>query len=425
MHRCKNINLKPIVNRFNIGITLSLLSISAISPIAQAQQLVTLKDAIGLTFAQNPQLKTYIYQAKAAEGRIEQAGVSSPMTMGVGIEDAFGGSNRSGVSAMQTTLSLSWLLDGDIVDARQKVASAQSTLSTFNRDLQAIELAANTATIFVRLLSQQEKLKLAKMAQVEAAAAVRSIGERVKAGKSNAIDKLRAEADLSKKLLVTEDLTHEIAASKLALAAQWNGSSDFIVDGNLLNIPNSQTLSAERIENLRSNPKLQLFIEQQKIKQSEIALARQTQNPAWQVTAGMKRDEQVDDFSFIAGVSIPLGGNDRNKGQIIALNAQKNQQQAESDAWVKGVSTNLQLLNSKLSHSRHVIESLNRRTVPLLESAAVKAERAYLLGGYNFTDWYGVKQELISAQYELIEAYTDVHINNIEFERLTGVSLNN
>ena len=190
----------------------------------------------------------------------------------------------------------------------------------------------------------------------------------------------------------------------------------------MFNIPTAKALDAS-FASLQENPKLKLFAEQKKITQSEIALARNTQNPAWKVTAGVKRDELVDDFSFVAGISVPLGGSDRNKGKIIALNAEKSQQQVESDAWVKQITTQLLLLNQKLTHSRHVIDSLNTTIVPLLESAGIKAKDSYLAGSYNFTDWYSVRQELINAQYDLIDAYTNVHINNIEFERLSGVSI--
>lgn len=422
MQPFKNISSKPIGSRFNGCIRISILSLGILSSAAYAQQVVSLRDALSLTFTQAPQLETYIYQAQAALGRVEQAGVSSPITMDLAIEDAFGSGSTSGISAMQTTLSLSWLLDKKLIDSRLNVATARTGLSEINRDLQAVDLAAQTATIFVQLLSQQEKLKLAKLAEAESQESLDNIRYRVKAGKLSVIDQLRAEADLSKKTLLTEGLTHEIVSSKVALAAQWNGNTDFVVEGSLFNIPTAKALDAS-FASLQENPKLKLFAEQKKITQSEIALARNTQNPAWKVTAGVKRDELVDDFSFVAGISVPLGGSDRNKGKIIALNAEKSQQQVESDAWVKQITTQLLLLNQKLTHSRHVIDSLNTTTVPLLESAGIKAKDSYLAGSYNFTDWYSVRQELINAQYDLIDAYTNVHINNIEFERLSGVSI--
>ena len=39
------------------------------------------------------------------------------------------------------------------------------------------------------------------------------------------------------------------------------------------------------------------------------------------------RNEAVDDFAFTAGISIPLGDDNRNRGQIAALQAKSKQNQ--------------------------------------------------------------------------------------------------
>ena len=64
-----------------------------------------------------------------------------------------------------------------------------------------------------------------------------------------------------------------------------------------------------------------------------------------------------------------------------------------------------------------------KESLPALETASKQAELAYQQGRYRYTDWFAVKQELIQAQLELIQAYANIQRLNVELERLTGASL--
>ncbi len=423
----KNIKIKPIVNRFLIVKKLIIAGVSVVSLGALAtqpftQQEVTLADAISYTLQQHPELKSFTYMRETSIGLIEQASIASPMIINAGVEDVLGTGSYSGVSSMQTTLSISWLLEADLIESRVNAANQKATASRFEKEVKALDIAAETAKIFITLLSQKEQLVLAKLARNHAKGLLSDIKNRVKVGKVNIIDQLRAKADLSKKELTVEDLHHEIAASKAQLAAQWQGNSDFNINGTLLGIPSIAQIDVA-VEKLKSNPRLKVFASQQRVAESEIELAKVNQKPAWSINTGIKRNEAVDDFAFTAGISIPLGGDNRNRGQIIALQAKKNQSIAESDAWFKRISTQLLLLTHKLKHNRHVITGLSTETIPALEQASSKAVVAYNLGSYRYTDLYAIQQELIATQIELIQAYTNIQLFNIELERLTGSSI--
>ena len=418
----KKTHQKPTGNRFSGVNKLIVAGLSVVSLGAFAQQSVTLNDAISNTLQQHPDLKSFTYMQQASVGGIAQASIASPMIINAGVEDVLGTGRYSGISSMQTTLSISWLLEGDLIDARVNAATQKASTSRFQREVKALDLAAETAKVFITILSEKEQLTLAKLARNQAKTVLGKIKKRVQAGKLSVIDELRAKADLSKKELTVEDLLHEIEASKAQLAAQWQGEVDFIVDGSLLNIPTIAQVETA-YEKLKANPRLNVFASQQRITESEIELAKVNQKPAWSINTGIRRNEAVNDFAFTAGVSIPLGGENRNRGQIIALQAKKNQRLAESDAWFKRISTQLLLLTHKLKHNRHVIAGLANETIPALEQASTKAVEAYQVGSYRYTDLYAVQQELVATQRELIQAYTNIQLFNIELERLTGSSI--
>ena len=413
---------KPIGSRFLMVGKLMITSLSVVSLGAFSQQTVKLNEAINYTLQQHPGLKSFSYMQKASEGMIEQASTSSPMTFSAEVEDAFGTGGYSGVSAMQTTLSISWLLERDKIESRVNVANEKASMAKFKRQIKALNLAAETAKVFITLLSQKEQLKLAKLARNQTKQVLGEIKIRVTAGKLNVIDELRAKAELSRKKLTVEDLLHEIQASKAQLAAQWQGEADFIVDGDLLTIPTIAQIETV-YKKLKSNPRLNIFSSQQQIAEAEIELAKVKQKPSWSVNTGIKRNEFVDDYAVTAGISIPFGSENRNRGKITALRAKQNQSSAESDALYKRISTQLLMLTHKLKHNRHVINGLSTETIPALELASIKAGAAYKIGRYRYTDWYAVQQELVTSQTELIEAYTNIHLFTIELECLTGSSI--
>jgi len=424
--------IKPITSRFLsvlqasfLSFVLSLiLALGVVNSKVMAIEVITLQDAVSLTLQQHSELKSYAHSQKSAQSLVKQAGVGTPFTVKLEIEDALGTGSYSGISSMQTTLGISWLLESDVINSRVKVASEEVALIEYQRQAKALDVAAETANIFITLLTQQEQMKLAKLAKLQAEKSLKVITIRVNSAKANIIDQLRAKANLAKKALVVEDLHHEIEASIAQLAAQWQGSVNFSVAGTLLNIPSLESLEKVN-QQMTQNPKIRAFSIEQRIAQSEIALAQVTAKPAWLVTTGIKRNEFVDDYALTASIAIPFGGENRNQSKVLALQAKQGQKQAQSQALQQRFSTQLLLLTHQLKHNRHVVEGLSEEIIPALELANDKAREAYQTGSYRYTDWYAVQQELLTAQFDLIQAYNSIQLFNIELERLTGASIAN
>jgi len=413
---------KPINSRLLIGLNLVVASLLLAPNGASANEIITLKTAISKTIQSHPDLTPLIYLQQANHGLIQQAGVASPVTLDVSVEDALGTGDYQGFSNSQTSLSIAWLLDGEQVDARVNLAKQQGLIYAVEKEAKALDLAAETANLFITLLAQQAQLKLATLAEKQAKKALSEIIKRVEVGRVNSIDKYRAKADLAKQTLVVEDLYFEIEATKSQLAAQWQGTTKFDVTGDLTQLPNALSLEDAKAQ-LKNTPRFSLFASKQRVISSEIALSQAESKPAWQINTGITRDQALNDISLSAGISIPLGGTSRSEGKIASLNASKQQQAAEAKAWLARAQTQALLLNHKLTHNTHIANALVKESLPALETASRQAELAYQQGRYRYTDWYAVKQELIQAQLELIQAYTNIQRFNVELERLTGASL--
>ena len=431
---------KPTGGRFFVRIrrNVLLLLIPFIPTIAYAQevplQTVDLRSAIAQTIDMHPELKSFAIQAKMYSGYAQQAGVQSRPQFGFTIEDALGTGDHSGFKSAQSTLSISWLLDGELVQRKVKTAKQYGSTVAIEREVKVLDLAAQTARYFVQVLVHKERLTLARFSLEQANKSLTAIDKRVKAGKSSLVDKLKAKAEVARRELVVEDLTHEADASKYQLFSQWipkNSSNAYNqqhkevdVIGSLQSFPLSDNTDFKDLFNkLAQTPSVNLFATKQRIAQSEIELARIESKPLWQSSTGLRRYETTDDFGLVAGISIPFGDGNRNEGKIKALRASQSQLETESLALVHKLNTQLYVLIEQLKHSQHVIHAVSDNIIPVLEQAFKEAEKAYNVGKYSYTEWMNTQQALLNAQSDLIAAYQNAHLNNIEIERLTGTSI--
>ena len=422
-----------------------LLLISLLSSVIFAQektlQTVDLRSAIAKTMNSHPELKSFAIQNEVYAGYAQQAGIQSRPQIGFLVEDGLGTGEHSGFKSAQSTLSISWLLDGALAKRKMAAAKVHGSTVAVEREIKALDLAAQTARYFIQVLVNKERLKLAKFSLKQANNALKAIDKRVKAGKSSLVDKLKSQAEVAKRALVVEDLHHEVNASKYQLFAQWGGQDQRVkqsnqhkeseVIGSLLSLPRlpltddvgSGSGADSLFNKLKQTPLISLFATKQRIAQSEIELARIEAKPLWQFSTGLRRFETTDDFGLIAGVSIPFGDANQNAGKIKALRASQNQLETESLALVHQLNTQLYVLVEQLKHSQHVIHAVANNIIPVLAQAFDEAEKAYKVGMYSYTEWMNTQQALLNAQSDLIDAYQSAHLNNIEIERLTGTSL--
>lgn len=404
-------------------LTLSFTSVSSFSA-AQVSESIDLKTAIKKSLAHHPALNQYQYQLDAQKGLETQAGVSIPTEVSLSLEDVLGTGDLQGIKKAQSSLSISWVLDNDIISKRVSVESSKQEIIKIEQQINKIEVAAQTARYFLNTLALQEKLKISNQSVKQLQTTKTQIQRRVNAGKTSESDLLRAEAELEKALLQQEDILHEIKSAMRMLVAQWGKRTpDFkILEGSLKIEPNFMTLN-ELEQKLTTSPALKKFMVLKGIFQAKIDLAQEESKSLWKVSAGLKRYESSGDFGLTAGVTIPIMQTDRNQGFIAALTAEQNQQQAEFNALQKNVETQLFVLYQELKHAQHVKEALQEKIIPRLNKALDETTRVYLQGKYSYMELTSVQRELLKAKAELIDANLMMYMNMIEIEKLTGMQL--
>ncbi len=389
----------------------------------QAGAPLLLDEAIRMSLQQHPGLAAFAHRREAVEGLVTEAGFGARPEMRIEVEDALGTGDLRGFRSAQTTFGITWLLDGEVVESRVRAARSTASLVDVERESQALDIAARTASLFVSDLAEQARLELADVALQLSRRSLESAQQRVQAGKASRVERLQAEAQLSQRELEREDLAHRLKAGRYQLAAQWGGGAARQPSGDLNAVPVVADF-AQQLEALRNTPALRAFATRQRIAESEIELARIEAKPRWQVSAGIRRSETLDDYALVAGVSIPFGQAGRGSGRAQTLRAQQAEYEAEAKALEHRLDSQLYVLLLEIEHGRHVVDALTGRILPALDKAQVEATRAYDQGQLGYQQWQAIRQDWLTARMGLIDVLEETHLQHIELQRLTGASLN-
>lgn len=385
---------------------------------------ITMDEAVTRSLKSNPGLVASGYQIEAHKGEILQVGLKPNPELKIAVENVLGTGLYSGVGAVETTLSIGWLLERGKRESRVEVAQSGLSVLEIAAEAERLDVATETARVFLVILANQERLIKVEKAVQFSEQTVEALRTRLQAGRISTPELARAEAELFRKRLEQDDLTHDLITAHQRLAAQWGETEpDFInASGNVLVLP--APVSFENLVSLLDrNPDIERYTFEQQLNEAELRLAEARAKPSWSVSAGIRRFELTNNQAFVAGMSIPLTTRDRNQGGIAKARANLMRTDAERDAIRLRIRTQLFTLNQEMNHSLHKAHVLQEEIIPRSELALSETKKAYMLGRYGYSELRLVQAELIDAQMALIEASVEAHRNVIDIERLVGTAL--
>ena len=384
----------------------------------------TLYQAIQLSLQSHPSLKAYKHRFASVNAQAKHAAIGEKPEINLMIEDTLGTGELTGLDNSQTTLSISWILQSDLLNKRVKYAQTKKSVLEIEHDIQRFDVAAQAAHAFLAVLANQERLVVAKNAQNHALQILKEIQKRVDAGRSPYADILQAEVNLERRKLDAANIQQELKSAKKVLASQWGSNSvDFECVNGMLTL-NKQIVSYNSLENaIKNNPQVRYFLTQQRVIDSEITLAREEVKNRLRLITGVRRYESTEDYGLSFGVPLPLGKSTRNQHKVSALHADR--AAYASDAWATQIqlSTQLYVLYQELQHSHHLNNAITYKILPRLEKALTETQKAFSLGKYSYREWYALQNEVLDTRMELIDVRLKALNNMTEIERLTGLNL--
>jgi cobalt-zinc-cadmium efflux system outer membrane protein len=396
---------------------------SAQEPIAQDS--LTLDQAIIQVLENNPVLKVADYEAQALAARMRGAIQPPADRVSMTLENFAGTGETVALRGVEATLSLSRTLErGNKADRRGDVVEGEAQLLLTRKDLDRLNLLADTAQQFLHVATDQERLRLVERAIELVKMTETTVRQGIASGKTAEVELQRVIIDLANHELELEHIRHELETSRVQLSTLW-GDRHAGFAGVAADIFQIDALPdfAELTTQLDQNPEITRHLKAEDIARARIRLMQSRTMPDIEVTAGLRYLGGSNDVAAMLWASIPLGS---------AARAQAGIEEAESMAQIEPLNLEKQRLDlyatlfqiyQEMKHSREAVGVLNETIIPAATKMLADYEGGYKLGRYSLQELIQVQQLLHTARSRLLEMASAFHSHKIEIDRLTGAQL--
>lgn len=391
---------------------------------AQAAE-VTLAGAIDLALKRNPGLVASRYELTASQARAVQAGLRPNPELLLELENFAGRGQMSGVRSLETTLSLSQVIElGNKRSLRSAAALADSDLASIEQRARQLDVLADVTRRFVEVVAAQERVRLAGEATQLARQTLDAINVRVEAARTPVAEGSRARIALTRAAIEERQALIALRAARYNLAACWGDAEPAFTDasGDLFAFTTVQPLPA-LLTKLERTPDITFFASQARLRDAELQVVRAQSRPDLTLSLGVRRVEATDDLALVAGVSAPLPVYDRNQGVIREAHARRLQSDRELEAAMVRLRSTLQATYEEMTASRETVEALRAEAIPQATVALEQVKSGYERGRFSFLELASAQQELLGLRASVLDAAADYHRLLAELERLTSESL--
>ena len=410
-----------------LGAPLAILWLLSITPVnaAQNDNMLSLSEAVQQTLTQHPSLQVFPIRQQQLAAQKQTANLKPAYVLGAEVENLAGTGQLSGVKSLETSVSLSSVLElGGKRLSRVEVVEQNSDLINVERKIQALDLLGSVTRRYIDVLNSQERVLLAREGVSLAEATLTEVNKRVNAAIAPSADKGRAEAALEEALLTLMAEQRQLKTQQMALANMWGSYQPSFerVSSSLYTI--GEAIPFDVLFNrVQQNPQIELFATESRVRDAQVRLARtqQTADLTWSV--GIRRDEGLNDTALIAGFSMPLFSKQRAQGEIESALAARNEVTYRRQDDLLQLHTQLYRAYSGREQAILSTQKLQEAIIPKLTQSLEQIQNGYQRGLYSYLDFLTVRKDLLSAKRSLIEASAAALQFEAEIEQLTAEPL--
>lgn len=386
---------------------------------------LTLKQAVAAALANNPELAVSAYELQVADARIAQAGLRPNPEVSIEFENFLGTDEVSGMKSLETTLSLSQVIElGAKRNLRSGVARIGGEVTGIARQAQQLDVLAEVTRRFLDVVVAQQSVALSQRAAELSERTLATITVRVQAARTPVAEQSRAAIAAIRAHIEAQQAENVLQSTRRTLAALWGARTVTFssAHADLFALPavdSFATLSGK----LQENPDFLRFASEVRLRDAELRLEQARTRPNLTVSVGVRRFEATDNAALVAGFSMALPVSDRNQGAIREAAVRREQLRVQSQSVLVRAEAMLFNLYQELRSARMRVETLRLQAVPQAESALAQTLDGYERGRFSYLELSAAQQELLGLHSAAIDAAADYHRQLTEIERLTGESL--
>jgi len=397
-------------------------------PTAEVQETsgeLTLRQALELAFAKNPDLAAFPLELQSGDARIRQAGLRPNPELTVDFENFLGSGPLSQFDSLETTLSVSQLVElGGKRAARIRQASSEKEVSIWDYEAKRADVAAEVAKSFVEVLTSQDRLTLAEELARLAKEVSNAVAARVTAGKISPVEETKASVARSISGIELERARRTIEAARKKLSSTWGSSRPIFSKAvgrldRVAPVPSAEDLFAR----ISGNPDIARWAAEIEQRRAVLAQDRAGRIPNVTINAGIRRFREAEETTFVAGATIPIPIFDRNQGKI--LDSQYRVSKAEREREAAGNKVLAALSDAYLALATGYMEAttLKAAVLPAAQSAFEATSEGFRQGKFGYLDVLDAQRTLFEARGRYVEALGAYHKAVADTERLIGGGL--
>lgn len=386
---------------------------------------MTLESAIKRTLANNPLLHEFDFKQQIMTGEAKTAALKPGFALGVEVENFLGSGEVSGIKELELTLSLSSVIEmGDKIHARINVTDVKRQMLVVEKQVRSLDILSEVMRRYIDVLAVQETVNAVNNAEQLARYTYQAVKRRVEAGASPLLEQKRAEAAMAAARLAVETTKLQLQASIKSLSIMWGEQQPAFsrVQGNLFSLTKSPSFQAF-LSTLSTSPHIQLFAQQSRVQNAKLRLTQVANRPDVSWTVGIRRISGIGETAFVAGASIPLFTESRNLGDYEAQKAKLDQIEQLKQASLRNLYHQINQTLDARNRALLQVSTFQKNIIPPLKEALVLVEKAYSDGRFSYLEWVSTRQELLDAQYALIQSAKQAHQRGADIEALTGISI--
>jgi len=399
------------------------------APAAQPDELtgtITLRDAIAHALVNNPKLKAFSLDIRAAEARKLQAGLLPNPEIDVEVEEFGGTGELAGFDASETSIQIGQLIE--LADKRSKrthLADIEKDLAELDFKSKRLDVMSDVSSAFVDVLAAQEQLNLSKELVDLSEKAYSTVAERVRAGQDSPVEETKAKIALSNTKIEFDRAGKELVSVRHQLAATWGSSNPVFekVAGGFYDLSPAPPL--EELAGLISqNPDIARWQAEKERSRAALELEKAKATSDIKLGGGIQYFDEGDDSAFILGVSIPFPLFDRNQGNIKQAMYMLAKTEEQHKAAQVDIRAGLAEASTKLSSSFSEITIIQNDVLPLAKSAFDATNQGYRQGKFEYLVVLDAQRTFFEVRAKYIEALAGYHKARADVERLIGGNIN-
>jgi cobalt-zinc-cadmium efflux system outer membrane protein len=395
------------------------------APAAQPDELtgtITLREAVAHALLNNPKLKAFSLDIRAAEARKLQAGLLPNPEIKVQVEEFGGSGDRAGFDSSETSIQIGQLIElADKRSKRTNFAALEKDLAELDFKSKRLDVMADVAGAFIDVLAAQEQLGLSKELVDLSEKTYSTVAERVNAGQDSPVEETKAKIALSNTRIEFEKTGRKLVSARHQLAAIWGSSNPAFekVAGEFYELSPAPSLD-ELMGLISQNPDIARWPAEKERRRAALELEKAKATSDIKLGGGIQYFEEGSDSAFIMGLSIPFPLFDRNQGNIQEATYMLAKTEERRKAVENDLRAALAEASTKLSSSFSEITITQNDVLPLAKSAFDATNQGYREGKFEYLVVLDAQRTFFEVRAKYIEALAGYHKARADVERLIG-----